>query len=219
MKTLAADLTGRVFGRLTAQQRVGSSASGQALWRCLCACSKICIVAATNLKSGNTTSCGCRRREVARAAATRHGMSQLPEQGVWATMLSRCFNANCRSYRHYGGRGITVDPRWLGEHGYENFLEDMGRRPGPGYSIERKNNALGYSKENCAWATYKQQARNTRSNRRVTYDGREMCLAELAELTGVPYQRLRNRISVYGWSTEDAVSLSAWPRRDAHRAG
>lgn len=74
-------------------------------------------------------------------------------------MLSRCYNKNSHNYRRYGERGIKVCKRW---QEYENFLIDMGRRPGKGYSIDRINNDGNYEPGNCRWATAKQQANNQR---------------------------------------------------------
>jgi hypothetical protein len=79
----------------------------------------------------------------------------------WQAMIDRCFNDKLPDYKNYGGRGITVDPRWLGEGGFANFLADMGERPAR-TSLDRENNEHGYSKTNCRWATRSQQARNTR---------------------------------------------------------
>ena len=212
------NLLGRTFERLLVEERAGSTASGSALWQCWCVCGNTVVVAAGHLKSGHTTSCGCASSRTTIAARSRtHGEAprgqDTAEHRTWGAMMTRCYNENVRSYKRYGGRGITVCDRW---HTYEDFLADMGRRPGPGYSIERKKAELGYFKDNCEWATVLTQARNKTSTRRVIYDGREMCIGELAELTGQPYMRLWTRIVEYGWSAERAVLPVDARRGDGH---
>lgn len=90
-------------------------------------------------------------------------------------MHQRCENPRNRSYKNYGGRGITVCERW---NNFENFLSDMG--PGkPGWSLERVDNDKGYCPENCCWATAKQQGLNTRFTRRFTVRGVTGCVWDL----------------------------------------
>lgn len=76
-------------------------------------------------------------------------------------MISRCVDERPRRRKYYLDRGITVCERWLSS--FENFLADMGERP-PGLTIDRKDNDLGYFKDNCRWATWAEQRRNQRRN-------------------------------------------------------
>jgi hypothetical protein len=140
-----------------------------------------------------------------RVIKTRHGESKprTPEYAAWVDMISRCYNERHRAYKYYGGRGIGVDPWWWAN--YENFLSDMGRRPGPGYSLERKKNELGYSKNNCVWATTKAQANNKRSSRPVTYAGRTQTVAQWAEELGMSKHTLYSRLNS-GRSVEEAFT-------------
>ena len=82
-------------------------------------------------------------------------------------MIDRCSNANCPSAKNYLRRGIKVCSRWLGVDGFKNFLDDMGKRPGGGYSLDRVNNELGYSPDNCRWATWIEQEGNRRLNNNI----------------------------------------------------
>ena len=128
-------------------------------------------------------------------------------------MVRRCTNPDAKSYELYGGRGIGVCPRWTGDNGFAKFLADMGNRPGKQYSIDRLDPSLGYSKENCRWATAVEQVRNRRCTRYVSYNGEKISIGELAERFGVNYNFLAKRIFDYGWSVDDAVSIPSGQRR------
>ena len=141
------------------------------------------------------------------------------EYGPWAAMLSRCRNPNVKHYKNYGGRGVTVDPRWCDENGFENFLEDMGPRPSPQHTIERKKNELGYSKDNCVWATRSEQANNKRNNRVITANGETRTAAEWSALTGLPVQtilwRLRNNATPERAVLPEPIERRHYPARNA----
>lgn len=138
---------------------------------------------------------------VKRMAKRKHGHNGLirsPTYSSWAAMNARCNNPNNTQYGWYGARGIKVCTRWQGEHGFENFLADMGERP-VGYSIERRDSNGNYEPSNCYWATLKQQHRNTRRNVIVTYQGKAQCLSAWAEEIGMPRSALAYRHKA-GWS-------------------
>lgn len=97
----------------------------------------------------------------------RKNQSHTPEWGAWYQMKHRCYNPKYIGFKLYGGRGIKVSNRWL--NSFDNFLEDMGERPSDNHSLDRINNNKGYSKENCRWATKKEQQNNLRNN--ITYKG------------------------------------------------
>lgn len=87
----------------------------------------------------------------------RHGLSGTREHAAWLDMRNRCRNPDAHNYARYGARGITVCDRW---DVFENFLVDMGLKPGNGYSIERVNNDGNYEPSNCKWATQAEQNKN-----------------------------------------------------------
>lgn len=197
------DLTGLVFGRLTAVRLDGYRASGNSLWTCVCTCGKAVPVGSSELRRGTTTSCGCYRRELSAKARTTHGLTGSPEHKAWAAMRSRCLNTHHQFFADYGGRGIVICPRW---DLFENFLSDMGRRPSAKHSLERRDNNAGYLPENCCWATRFEQMNNTRATRLLTYLGRTQSVSLWCRELGLPAVTIRARIHRYGYSVERALS-------------
>ena len=106
-------------------------------------------------------------------------------------MMQRCLNPAHPHYKHYGGRGITVCERWLTS---ANFLADMGPKPSPKHTLERKNNDLGYSPENCTWDTTTAQLNNQRRTRKITFNGRTMGLNAWAKEIGMRWSSLDKRL-------------------------
>lgn len=109
-------------------------------------------------------------------------------------MKQRCSNPRDRNYPNYGGRGIRVCARWKK---FENFYADMGDKP-PGYSLERRDNEKGYNPQNCYWAPREQQARNTRRNVFVRYQGARMLLADALRAVGKTGGSLHYYMRTYG---------------------
>lgn len=126
------------------------------MWSCVCDCGKVKTVHRGALLKGSTKSCGS---FTCRPGIT--GNSLRPEYNPWYSMIDRC-RPDHRVAANYYARGIRVCDRWSGEFGFENFLSDMGPRPGKGYSIDRINNDGIYEPGNCRWATAKQQIDNRR---------------------------------------------------------
>ena len=160
MKTI--DLTGQRFGRLLVMSR-GANLGRRAGWLCQCDCGSTCSVSTMALRSARTRSCGCLRQDGPRAANTRHGHAAADRTRTyrsWRSMIDRCTNQNDRGWKYWGGRGVTITPRWLQ---FEGFLADMGERP-EGMTLDRFPDRNGnYEPGNVRWATAKQQANNRRS--------------------------------------------------------
>ena len=102
-------------------------------------------------------------------------------------MHQRCVNPRNGSYKNYGGRGVNVAPEWS-EYGV--FLSDMGECP-TNMSIERLDNELGYSKENCVWATAEAQSNNRRNIHIIEHEGKRMSLSQWARHYGVKFTQLQ----------------------------
>jgi hypothetical protein len=160
----APDLTGRRFGRLVVKERAGSDKRGNALWLCVCDDGNKKTVLGLDLAKGHTKSCGCLRQEMAVITNTKHGHATggvSPEYVSWRKMIDRCRYPSEMSWKNYGGRGIKICDRWLGEDGFKNFLADLGERP-PGTTLGRFGDIGNYEPGNCKWMTSKEQARNRR---------------------------------------------------------
>lgn len=145
--------SGMRIGRWTIIRSLGK-VRGNERFECVCDCGKNGAPYRVSLAAGKSLSCGCLQRE----RVTKHGLWRSSEFKIWQGMRQRCENESDKSYQHYGGRGIKVCDRWLV---FENFLADMGKRPGAGYSLDRYPNRDGnYEPSNCRWATAGQQSRN-----------------------------------------------------------
>lgn len=170
------NIAGQRFGRLVAISSVYSPEKGYTVWECVCDCGGRARTRACALRTGNTASCGCIRREqmaALRGASRTHGKRRTPEYDAWAGIRTRCFNTRSTSYAAHGGRGITIDPRWAT---FEAFLADMGERPSEDHEIDRIDNDGPYSPENCRWSTRTENARNRRNTRKVTFRGETLPL-------------------------------------------
>lgn len=162
-------------------------------FRCLCDCGGSATPTGSNLRSGNTTSCGCVGRRHVTTANTTHGhsvdYSRSPTYVIWQGMLGR-------AGKRHGYLSVRVCDRW---HTFENFLEDMGEAPA-GKSIDRFPDKLGdYEPGNCRWATMLEQQNNRTNNRRIEYKGETKTLAEWCAELHLEYTMIHARLRL-GWS-------------------
>lgn len=202
------DLTGARFGRLTVisadRRRVG--ARMRTFWSCRCDCGNMTSVVRDTLINGMTTSCGCFQRECVSSRSKTHGRSKTRLHRIWGNMIGRCHRPQNISFHNYGGRGITVCAEW--RTSFEAFARDVGDPPSVEHSLDRIDNDAGYYPGNVRWATRQQQGRNRRGLQIIKAFGREMCIAEAAELAGLKYQTVRARILKHGWTVADALAVA-----------
>ncbi len=187
------DISGIRYGLWTVISRSGRIRR-EATWNVRCECGFITILAGSDLRRGNTLSCRS-------CAQKTHGKTLTSEYINWKGMIQRCTNPGAPQFEDYGGRDITVCERW---RKFENFLLDMGCRPTPRHSIDRKNTNGNYEPENCRWSTVKAQANNRRNNTMLSMRGITLTLSEWCDKIGVPYERAKLRIR-RGWAAERAL--------------
>lgn len=158
------DLVGKKFGRLTVIRRAGHTGK-ETTWDCICECGKSSTVIGRDLRNGNTKSCGCLQVEMARNSNIKHGGSARGNKtdlyARWEGMKKRCFQPKCKSYKDYGGRGISVCDEWKNDYGaFRDWALSNGFRPD--LTIERVNNDGNYSPDNCKWIPKSEQSKNRR---------------------------------------------------------
>lgn len=180
-------------------------------FNCRCDCGTEQVIPKGNLTRGLTKSCRCAQGEYLNASRPpKHGMSSSKEFRAYQKIIERCTNPKVRSYKDYGGRGITFCERWRGEQGFINFIADMGKSPSAKHSIDRIDNEGNYEPSNCRWATKSEQSRNRRSNRLLTFNGVEKLLVEWSEITKISEACITKRLS-YGWTVEEALTRKVNP--------
>ena len=157
------------YGRLTVIKETKRE-NGKRMVRVECECGKKKNVALLSLVNGATKSCGCLRKETAGVVHGENSLSKIgdpnkrtTEYNAWRNMYKRCTYKNDKFHNEtYLKKKIGIVPEWREKkYGFVNFLNDMGRKPGEGYSLERVDNDEWYGPKNCVWATSKEQARNT----------------------------------------------------------
>lgn len=170
------DLTGQRFTRLTVIGRAGSI-RGRPAWLCKCDCGNKTIVDGCALRSGNTKTCGCSRKEL--KPNFKHGDCASRLYVIWSGMLQRCYYRGGKDFKNYGGRGITVCAEW--ENDYSAFKKwAMSHGYSETFSIDRIDVDGNYQPDNCRWATPKQQANNKRNTKSKEVD--EQCELRSTEL-------------------------------------
>jgi hypothetical protein len=207
MKSNRKDISGQRFGRLYVLS-YSHYKPAQAYWHCQCTCGKMTIKSGAALRRGTTSSCGCLQIESARQKQLdnfyKHGKAGKKIYSIYINMLSRCSNKQDLAYPYYGGRGVSVCETW--QENFSNFLQDMGEPTGE-LTLDRKDNNGNYTKDNCHWATKKQQANNRRNNVNVERNGETKTLKEWCEYLGMPYKTVHRRIAKYDWGIEEALTI------------
>ena len=207
------DITNQKYGRLTvikrAEDRVSPAGKHRVMWTCQCECGRIKDISADNLKGGKTLSCGCLQKQRVQETIGKHGDTDSRLYNVWSAIKRRCYKDYEPKFSRYGGRGIKMCDEWRDD--YTAFMEwslangyryDMQRGE---CTLDRINNDGDYSPDNCRWVSLKKQANNRATNRYITFNGETHTIAEWADIVHIPYERLYQRITKYGYEFERAI--------------
>lgn len=204
MGTTPRDITGQAFGRLTALRRDGLIGTHTAwLFRCECGAEK--RINMGSVTRGATRSCGCLHMDRCKTGLNRlsHGAAKKGEvtrlHNIWRDIIKRCKGADPR----YGGRGIVVCPEWAAD-----FVAFQDWASANGYAddltIDRIDNDGPYAPTNCRWVGRQEQARNRRSSRHITVNGRTQVLAAWLAETGLARGSFYHRLRL-GWTEQEAL--------------
>lgn len=207
------NMCGKRFGRLVVLEKLQERNKHRSvLWLCKCDCGNTIKAPTSSLTTGNTTSCGCLRKENSINACTKHGFTSNGKLEklylVWRHMKHRCTSPNDKSYKNYGGRGITVCDEWYNsylafrEWAYENgYSENYNRLE---CTIDRIDNNKGYCPENCRWTDSVTQANNKSNNYYITFNNETHTASEWGKIVGIKGYNITRRIKA-GWSIEEAL--------------
>jgi hypothetical protein len=136
----------------------------------------------------------------------QHGLGHTRQWFIWLHMKQRCTNPNDIGYKNYGGRGITIDPKWMT---FSGFWKDMESGYAPNLTLDRTDVNGNYTKSNCQWITKAAQARNKRDNVYIAVNGKKRLLLDVADECGIKYTTLYNRIITYKLPLDIALTRTS----------
>lgn len=211
------DLTGQQFHMLKVVCRgpdyVSPKGVHQVQWYCQCDCGnpELTLVSGNALKSKHhpVKSCGCLLGHNAKTAHKIHGGTSDRLYGVWCGMKNRCYCPTNNRYENYGGRGITICDEWKNSYEtFRNWALENGYQPDAPRgkcTIERIDVDGDYCPQNCTWKTIQEQENNRTDNHFIEYKGETHTISEWADMLGMAYNTLLNRIN-HSWSVERALT-------------
>jgi len=194
-----ADITNQKFGRLTALKIAGKDKNGRLNWLCVCECGNEIICAGGDIRSGHTRSCGCLLSDVTAVRNTKHGMADTRFNRIFGYIKVRCCNKNNKNFPKYGGRGIKNEWKSFEDFRndmYEEYLKHVEVYGEKNTTIDRINGLGNYCKENCRWATIKEQQNNKSSNHFIRLDNINKTMSEWTSFLKIPYEFIHYRISI-----------------------
>lgn len=200
--TAKANRIGQRFKHCVVVAEAGRDKKSNVLWRCLCDCGTEFTARGYDLTSGRIISCKCAPKAPIKHGKASHRKVRSKIYSVWAALVNRCTNPNDRNYANYGGRGIGLAAEW---REFEKFYSVIGDPPFVGATLDRIDNDKGYVPGNVRWVTHREQMRNTRNNRWITYGGKTQILADWVKELGCDNASIFYRVNK-GMTFEEAVA-------------
>ena len=198
----AIDLTGQKFSKWTGLHPESISSYGSVMWLCQCECGTIREVDGQTLRSGKSNSCGCGLVGINQThGETKRGIPSV-ELSAYNGAKGRCRNNNNRKFPDYGGRGIEF--RFAS---FDQFLNDLGRKPSAEMSLNRIDNNGHYEPGNVEWASAKAQSQNRRNNVLIAVNGEAKTIRDWARDSGLMAETIVSRIYLYNWCHQCSVTL------------
>lgn len=202
MKTL--NLINQRFNKLLVIERAKNQ-NDKTMWKCKCDCGNEVFVLTSNLRCNRIKSCGCLKVDKLVKRSTTHNQRHTNLYEVWKTMKQRCYNENNKSYKNYGGRGITICEDW--KTNFTSFYNwSMANGYKKGLTIDRIDNNSNYCPENCRWTDRMTQANNSRWNKHIIVNGKDDTLANWLRFYNLTYDKYYKRINK-GFSEQEALTM------------
>lgn len=205
----ALNFIGKRFGRFTILEDLGCDVHRMVL--CKCDCGNIKRVSLPSLKNGDSKSCGCLHKELKPTFNFKHGLIRHSLYTVWNKMKDRCYKETDRSYKNYGGRGVTICSEWLLDFmSFYNWAIANGWQKGLELDkdilyAKKHGTKVGmiYSPEYCSFVTQKENAGQKSNSRILYFNGVGKSTTEWCRELNLNVKRVENRLKL-GWSVEDA---------------
>lgn len=186
----------------------------QTQWNCLCDCGNKSICRGNQLKSKNTQSCGCLKKELHDMRISKSIVPQNHGKGrriyrIYSNMKQRCYNSNTPTYEYYGGKGVYICDDWLNKkNGFINFYDwSMNNGYSEKLTIDRINVDKNYSPDNCRWVDMETQANNKTTSCFVKINNEIKTVKQWCDFYNLSYSAVRGRINQYGWSVKKALEI------------